>query len=34
VAQVYVSSTFEDLAEHRQAVLDVIRRMRHDEVAM
>jgi hypothetical protein len=34
VARVYVSSTFQDLKDHRQAVCEALRQMRHDVIAM
>jgi hypothetical protein len=34
VAKIYISSTFEDLKDCRQAVYDTLRKMRHDVIAM
>ncbi|MEM6929795.1 MAG: DUF4062 domain-containing protein [Myxococcota bacterium] len=34
MARVYLSSTFEDLKEHRRAIYDALRQLRHDVVAM
>ena len=32
--KIYISSTYRDLAEHREAVYDALRQMRHDVVSM
>lgn len=34
MARIYVSSSFVDLREHREAVYHTLRQMRHDVVAM
>jgi tetratricopeptide (TPR) repeat protein len=34
MARIYISSTFEDLKEHRAAVYRTLRRMRHDVISM
>jgi hypothetical protein len=34
MAKIYLSSTYEDLAEHRQAVYRALRQMRHDVLSM
>ena len=34
MAMVYLSSTYADLADHREAVYKVLRKMRHDVIAM
>jgi len=34
VAKIYISSTYEDLKDCRKAVYDVLRKMRHDVIAM
>jgi hypothetical protein len=34
MAKIYVSSTMSDLKEHRKAVYDVLRKLRHDVISM
>ena len=34
MTQIYISSTYSDLVEHRRQVYDVLRKMRYDVVAM
>ena len=34
MAKIYISSTYEDLKDCRKAVYDVLRKMRHDVIAM
>ena len=34
MAKIYLSSTYSDLKEHREAVYRALRKMRHDVIAM
>ncbi|MBC8449017.1 MAG: DUF4062 domain-containing protein [Chloroflexi bacterium] len=34
MTEIYVSSTYSDLVEHRQQVYDILRKMRYDVIAM
>lgn len=34
MAKIYISSTYSDLKEYREAVYDILRKMRHDVIAM
>ncbi len=34
MTQIYISSTYSDLVEHRQQVYNVLRKMRYDVIAM